>query len=150
MRFRFETAILPDWIDYNGHMRDSYFHLVFSLAVDALQDEVGFDQAYRLATGCTIYLLESHAHYLREVKAGMRVTVETAVLAVDAKRFHLFMEMFEAGERVAVGEFIELHVRQKPAPRAELMPGQIRARLEAALDPASVGLLGPRARPLSL
>ncbi|MCB1357273.1 MAG: thioesterase family protein [Maritimibacter sp.] len=149
MRFRFETKIQPDWIDYNGHMRDSYFHLVFSLAVDALQDEVGFDAAYREATGCTIYLLESHAYYLREVKAGARVTVETGVLAVDAKRFHLYMEMFEGGERVAVGEFMELHVAQAPEPHATPMPGEIHARLDAKLV-AAPDALDRRARGISI
>ncbi|MCB1338206.1 MAG: thioesterase family protein [Maritimibacter sp.] len=138
--FRFETVIQPDWIDYNGHLRDSNFHLVFSLAVDALQDEVGFDAAYRAQTDCSIYLVESHVFYLREVKVGQRVTVETRLLAVDAKRFHLYMEMFEAGDRVAVGEFMELHVAQKPTPRAAPMPEPIRARLERVrvVDPEAL------------
>ena len=80
MTFRFETTILPEWIDYNGQMRDSYFGLVFSFAVDALQDEIGFDESYRQRTGCTIYLIEDHKYYLREVKQGAVVRVETQVL----------------------------------------------------------------------
>lgn len=82
--FHFETEIIEAWIDYNGHMRDSYFGLVFSLAVDAVQDEIGFDEAYRKATGCTIYLLEDHKFFLKEVKLGATVRVETRVLGCDA------------------------------------------------------------------
>jgi acyl-CoA thioester hydrolase len=67
MSFVFETRVLMEWIDYNGHMRDSYYGLVFSLAVDALQDEVGLDAEYRERTGCTIYLIEDHKVYLKEV-----------------------------------------------------------------------------------
>jgi acyl-CoA thioester hydrolase len=133
MIFGFETTILPDWIDYNGHMRDSYFGLVFSLAVDALQDEIGFDESYRQRTGCTIYLLEDHKYYLREVKQGARVRVDTRVLGCDAKRFHLNMQMFDADRLVAVCELMEIHVKQQPQPHAEPMPQEILSKLERAV-----------------
>ncbi len=150
--FHFETRVRPDWIDYNGHMRDSYFGLVFSLAVDALQDNVGFDAAYRQATGNTIYLLEDHKLYLREVKQGARVRVETRVLGCDTKRFHLYMQMFDDAEALAsVGEFMELHVAQHPEPRAAAMPAQIQARLQAAIPSAAeVAQLEHRARAIGL
>ncbi|EEE35651.1 conserved hypothetical protein [Rhodobacteraceae bacterium KLH11] len=32
----------PEWIDYNGHMQDAYYGLVFSYAVDAMQDAPQF------------------------------------------------------------------------------------------------------------
>ncbi len=130
MAFRYQTTISDAWIDYNGHMRDAYYGLVFSLAVDSLQDEVGFDEAYRKRTGCTIYLIEDHRHYLREVGAGQRVVVDTDILAVDEKRFHLHMVMRSGGEPACVGEYMELHVRQKPVPRAIPMPSDIRSILE--------------------
>ena len=60
MIFEYKTTVWPEWIDYNGYMRDAYYGLVFSKAIDALQDEVGFNQAYRQRTGCTIYLVEEH------------------------------------------------------------------------------------------
>lgn len=132
-RFNYQSEINEAWIDYNGHMQDAYYGLVFSYAVDSLQDEVGFDAEYRARTGCTIYLLEDHKYFLREVKAGEVVIVETSVLAVDAKRFHLHAVMTCDGEPVAVGEFMELHVAQKPEPHAMAMPYEIRARLEAAV-----------------
>lgn len=145
--FTFGTTILPDWIDYNGHMRDSYFGLVFSLAVDALQDKVGFDKAYRQFTGCTIYLLEDHKTFLKEVKAGALVRVESHVLACDRKRFHLYMQMFDGEVPAAVGEFMELHVAQRPEPRAAAMPEDILATLEAAcLSPVQARNLKHRSR----
>jgi acyl-CoA thioester hydrolase len=30
--------VLPEWTDYNGHLRDAYYLLVFSMATDALMD----------------------------------------------------------------------------------------------------------------
>jgi acyl-CoA thioesterase FadM len=32
------TSVLPDWVDYNGHMNDTYYVLVFSQATDAFMD----------------------------------------------------------------------------------------------------------------
>ena len=40
MAFLYQTQVLPDWIDYNGHMQDAFYGLVFSYAVDAFQDWV--------------------------------------------------------------------------------------------------------------
>ncbi|GGE44178.1 thioesterase family protein [Actibacterium pelagium] len=130
--FLYETEIHPDWIDYNGHMRDAFYGLVFSFAVDSFQDEVGFDEAYRKQTGCTIYLLEEHKYYLKEVKVGDRVRVETVVLGSDQKRFHLYLQMIHNGEPVAICEFMLLHVNQHPTPHAEAMPSEIADRLARA------------------
>lgn len=151
MRFIYQTEVQDAWIDYNGHMQDAFYVLVFSYAVDALQDEVGFDAAYRERTGCTIYLLEDHKYFLREVKLGDQVTVETSVLGVDAKRFHLLAVMRCGDAAVAVSEMMELHVAKHPKPHGTAMPDEIRARLEAAMlsDEECVGL-GRRARAIGL
>ena len=34
----YQTAILPEWIDYNGHLRDAYYGLIVSHAIDALME----------------------------------------------------------------------------------------------------------------
>ncbi|MCP9482509.1 thioesterase family protein [Shimia sp. CNT1-13L.2] len=130
--FFYETTVIPEWIDYNGHMQDAYYGLIFSYAVDALQNEIGFDETYRKSTGCTIYLLEDHKYFLREVKEGAKLRVETVVLDSDDKRFHLYLTMREGGEAVAIGETMELHVDQHPAPHAVAMPIEIAERLASA------------------
>lgn len=138
--FVYETTVIPEWIDYNGHMQDAYYGLIFSYAVDAVQNEVGFDAAYRKRTGCTIYLLEDHKYFLKEVKKGAKLRVETVVLDSDDKRFHLHLTMREGYEIVAVGETMELHVDQQPAPHAVSMPPEIADRLASAKvsDPADL------------
>ncbi len=35
MTFRYQTTVRPEWIDYNRHMQDAYYGLVFSYAVGA-------------------------------------------------------------------------------------------------------------------
>src|SRR5262249_2110436 len=56
----YQTTILPDWIDYNGHLRDAYYALIVSQASDALMDRVGLDAPYRTRTRCTLYTVEMH------------------------------------------------------------------------------------------
>lgn len=151
MTFRYETTIRDDWIDYNGHMQDAYYGLVFSHAVDALQDEVGFDADYRARTGCTIYLLEDHTFYLQEVKSGDRVRVDTVVLGCDEKRFHLHMTMSQDGKPVAVGEFMEMHVSQHPKPHGTAMPTEMLERLKAACaSETQIAEVKRLSRPISL
>lgn len=136
-RFVYETTVSSDWIDYNGHMRDAFYGLVFSYAVDAVQDEIGVDAAYREANHCTIYLVEDHKVYLREVKAGAPLRVETAIVDHNDKLFHLHMTMMSGDDAVCVGEFLELHVTQDGTPRAAPMPADVIARLNVAKLPAS-------------
>ncbi len=145
--FRYKTPVNPDWIDYNGHMQDAYYGLIFSFAVDALQDAVGLDADYRAATGNTVYLLEDHKVFLKEVKPEAVVEVLTRVIGLTDKRFHLWSEMRVAGQRVAISEQMEMHVTQRPEPRGTPLPPMVYADLKASLHtPEQVAALAPRAR----
>ena len=35
------ATVKPDWLDYNGHMNEAYYVLVFSNATDAFMDYAG-------------------------------------------------------------------------------------------------------------
>ena len=145
--FTFNACVLPDWIDYNGHMRDAYYALVFSMASDAFLASVGVTDDYRAATGGTVYLLECHTFYLAEVKVDAPLTVEVLLLDADAKRFLVHMTMLSVGRVRAVNERMELHVNQRPDPHAAPLPGDIRASLETLkLDAGEVAALPQRAR----
>jgi acyl-CoA thioester hydrolase len=51
----YHVKIEPEWIDFNGHVRDAYYGLAASYAVDGLMDHLGLDAAYRESTftSCT-------------------------------------------------------------------------------------------------
>ena len=108
----YESAIQPEWIDYNGHLRDAYYGLIFSYAIDALMDRIGVDAAYRERTGGTLYTLEEHVHYLDALKQGDIAEVSARIIDADRKRIHLGLEMRRAGApgAAAIGEFMLLHV----------------------------------------
>ena len=144
--------MLPEWIDYNGHVRDAYYGLIASSACDALMDRIGVDAAYRQRTQCTLYTLEMHVHYLSEVKRSDRVAVEVTVLGSDAKRLHagFTLRRAPAGEVAATVEFMLLHVRQGDKPGSERFPPEVLAAIATLAGAAPAAAFGPGSRALSL
>ena len=151
MPFEYTTFVKPEWIDYNGHMQDAYYGLVFSYAVDAFQDWVGFDAGYRTKTECTIYLVEEHKYFLREVKERDPLTVQIRVLGVSEKVFHLHCVMQSDGHDVAISELMEMHVCQKPTPKGAPIPHDIAARLnELIISDTQKSQIARRARAMRI
>ncbi len=89
-------TIPPGYTDYNQHMADGYYLVVFSDATTGLMDHIGLGPAERETTGHTLFTLEVHANYLREVKSGAEVRVDCQILSHDQKRLHLFLTMHSA------------------------------------------------------
>ncbi len=138
----FETPVRGEWIDYNGHLRDAYYTVIFSEAVDALMDRIGLDAAYRARTGGTLDTVEMHLHFLHEVKQSDTAVVTLRVLGFDAKRIHVALELLRAGHaEVAAGaEFMLLHVRQHDGGASvTALPEAARAAL-GALQAQSAGM----------
>jgi acyl-CoA thioester hydrolase len=128
------TPVLPEWIDYNGHLRDAYYGLIFSQSTDALMDRIGLDAPYRARTGCTLYTVEMHLHYLQEVKAADTAEVRLRILGLDAKRIHVALELTRQGSSgvAAAAEVMLLHVRQHDGTvSTAAFPAEIATALEA-------------------
>jgi acyl-CoA thioester hydrolase len=150
----YQTTVLPQWIDYNGHLRDAYYALIVSQASDALMDRVGLDATYRTRTHCTLYTVEMHIHYLHEVRQTDTVTVALRICGVDHKRIHAAFELARAGQPdiVATAEVMMLHVRQQGQQVSTVsFPAEVSAAL-ADLQAASTGLAaaGPGSRRMEL
>ncbi|MBS0388207.1 MAG: thioesterase family protein [Proteobacteria bacterium] len=142
----FSTAVDPAWIDYNGHLRDGYYGVIMSLACDALMDRIGLDERYRHSTGCTLFTLEQHQHFLHEVKAADRVEVRVRILGADRKRLHAAFDFYTAqyGDPVAAGEMMLLHVHQGATTAAAPFPELIMAAI-GALQAETAGIAAPAA-----
>jgi acyl-CoA thioester hydrolase len=123
------ARVRPEWLDYNGHLNEAYYLLIFSHATDALLDAIGMGDEARRREGVTIFTLETHLCYLREVGPGETVEVEVRVLGLDAKRAHLFHEMRRAAEPEATAEMVILHVDARTRRAAPFRPGVLE-RLE--------------------
>jgi len=149
----YRVKILPEWIDYNGHLRDAYYVVALSRAVDEVMDHLGLDAAYRERTHCTLYTLELHMHFLREVKESDALTVATSVLDFDRKRIHTACDFFcpRVSEAVATAEVMLLHVHQGDKPASASFPPEVLERLEALkLTPAALAARGLGSRKIEL
>ena len=120
--FTFKINVQEQWIDYNHHMQDAYYGLVFSYAVDHFQDVVGFDKSYRSKTGCTIFVIEDHKFYLSEVKLGSELMIKTTLVDADKEKFILHSQMLVDGKTAAVSEMLQAHVNTRPTPKITEMP----------------------------
>ena len=128
----FETRVAPDWVDYNGHMNDAAYALVFSRASDALMDRIGLDAAARSASGLTLYTLQIMLHYFKEAIEGAPLCVVCQVLEHDDKRMRVWLEMRAGreGASLAASEQLYLSVDKNAGSRA----APWRAETLAALD----------------
>jgi acyl-CoA thioester hydrolase len=128
----YRARIEPEWIDYNGHLRDAYYGLILSYATDDFMDRVGLDAAYRARTQCTLYTLELHLHFLHEVKATDQLEVATSVLDADRKRIHVGCRFTcpRLGDALATGEAMLLHVQQGEKPASAPFPADIERALQ--------------------
>jgi len=127
----YKTGIAPDWIDYNGHLRDAYYGLIISYATDALMERIGFDAPYRERTGCTLYTLEMHIHYLREIEATDTVVVAVRIIAADHKRIHAAIELCcePQTDPAATAEVMLLHVQQSETVSSKPFPPALSAAI---------------------
>jgi acyl-CoA thioester hydrolase len=133
----------PAWIDYNGHLNVAFYALVFDHALDAALDALDLGPAYRAATGGSVFVLETHTRFLREVLAGAELVVGSRLIAADQRRvvFHHRMGIADQPDPVATQDALGIHVdlttrRARPWPAASL--AQLTA-LAAADGPPPAG-----------
>jgi acyl-CoA thioester hydrolase len=135
-------SVKAEWVDYNGHMGDFAYGIVFSDAVTAFMDLIGIDEIYRVQKKCTIYTLEARIAYLKECHEGQEFKVYQQLLDLDDKKCHVFQRMIEAssGEELAFSEQLLMHMQQSPGalPKAAKFPDAIKATLDAIMQKQSI------------
>ncbi|UFH48906.1 thioesterase family protein [Pseudomonas sp. KNUC1026] len=101
-----------EWTDYNGHLRDAFYLLIFSYATDGFMEHIGLGEAQRETSGHSLFTLECHLNFLHEVHQGAEVAVHTQLLACDHKRVQLYHSLHIKGETLtlAASEQMLLHV----------------------------------------
>jgi carnitine 3-dehydrogenase len=138
------ATVLPEWIDYNGHMTEHRYLQVFGETTDALLLHIGADADY-LAAGLMYYTVETHIRHLKEVREGAALHVKTQILGADAKRLHVFHSLYNSGDGalLATAEQMLLHVDSK-AGKAAPARADVAAKV-AQLAAAQAGLAKPDA-----
>jgi acyl-CoA thioester hydrolase len=136
------AVVRPEWVDYNAHMSEAYYVLVFGDATDAFYDHVGMDEGFRRRANVSIYTVEAHIRYLLEAPEGLPLRIGTRVLEYDQKRVRLHHAMLREtdGQTLAVTELIALHLdkaslRACPFHAAPMQRIAAVAQAQAALPP---------------
>lgn len=136
----YRTEIKQEWIDYNGHLSEAYYVLICGFATDQLMIDIGLDEEYRKSTGCSLYTVETHLRYLREIGLGAEGDVRPRVVGAAGKKLHIAYEMFHGDDLLFTEEVMCLHVDQK-AGRAADFPDEVLKRLQPLIEesPAWLG-----------
>jgi acyl-CoA thioester hydrolase len=134
---RVETS----WIDYNGHMNVAYYHMAFDRATDRFLESIGLGETYLRDENGSMFALEDHITYQRELRAGEDFRITLQLLDLDEKRLHYFLRLFraEGGELAATCEHLSIYVDMATR-RSAPIPSGARKKLEALL--AEHGTLG--------
>ena len=136
--------VLPDWVDANRHMNDGFYAVAFGEASWRVQDHLGLHAEYRARTGGTLYSVEAHLTWDRELTLGQPLHVDSLVLGVDAKRLRVFHRLFatDEGYAAATMDVMMLHVAQgDDGVRTAPFPEDIARHLEkVAAEHATLGV----------
>lgn len=106
------ATVLPEWIDYNGHMNVAYYVLAFDYATDAFLDYIGLDRDYKAKFNVTTFVADMNVTYVQEVIEGDPLRFSTQLLEFDAKKCRYFHCMYHAkkGYLAATNEILSLHI----------------------------------------
>ena len=125
------STVLPEWVDWNGHMNVAFYVKAFDHASGAFMRNMGLGRPYVDNKLGMTFVLEMHITYDRELREGAPMLFKTQLRDCAAKRVHLFHEMYHAeqGFLAATNETIVMNIdytTRKSGP----FPAQAAERLE--------------------
>ncbi len=106
------ARVIPDWIDYNGHMTEHRYLDLFGQTTDQFLAHIGVDAAY-LNGARSYYTVETHIMHRNEAQVGDELHVDAQLLSFDAKRIHLIHSLKRGETELASAEQMLLHVDTK-------------------------------------
>jgi acyl-CoA thioester hydrolase len=138
-----QGMVLPDHIDYNGHMNVVHYRAAFDASTDGLFAYLGLGpEEYNARTGATLMVVEEHTRYHAELAEGERYRILARLAGHSAKKLHylLLMENLDRGILAATHEELALHVdlaarRSTPLPPAALAAAEALEAAQAHLPP---------------
>lgn len=129
----YHEVVRDEWIDYNGHLSEPFYVMVFGFATTNMMDVTGMGPDYRDTTGNSLYTVEAHVRYLREVGPGAKLLVKTTMIAVKPRTLRFCHEMLVDETVVATEELLAVHIS---AGSASPFPPHIAERLSKYAAPA--------------
>ena len=130
--------VRDEWIDYNGHLSEAYYVLVFGHATDAVMDAVGLGPGYRESAQASLFTVEAHIRYRAEIGAGVELEVRSSVIGATDKLLWIWHEMWSDDRLRATEEILGVHVSIESG-RSAPFASEIADRIAAALRPPGEG-----------
>lgn len=127
--YEYRTTVPESWLDYNGHMNDGQYSRAFSDAGLEWMSHLGLSAEEVKALSFTIFTLENHIVYQKEVFAGEEITIKIRIYDFDEKRLHVFKTLHnEEGEQCATYEVMYMGMDTKTG-----RPGEFPAAIGEAI-----------------
>ena len=126
------STVVPEWVDWNGHMNVAFYVTAFDQASGAFMRNMGLGRRYVDGKLGLTFVLETHVTSDREVREGAPLRFATQLLARDTKKVHLFHEMFHAeeGYLASTNETIVMNINYETR-RSGPWPVPVAERLDA-------------------
>jgi acyl-CoA thioester hydrolase len=128
------ATVVPEWIDYNGHMNVAYYIKAFDIGIDSYKALVGLTLDCIEREGRSTVALEAHVTYQQEAHLGEQLRIETRLLECDGKRVHVYQEMYRDGTLLATQETLAISFdtsTRRSAPFAPALAENYRRLVEA-------------------
>jgi acyl-CoA thioester hydrolase len=126
--------VLPEWIDYNGHLNIAFYLRLFDLGFDATYERFGFLPDVTRDRNASGFAAELHMTFQRELMVDDEVRVTSQLLAFSDKRINMFQMLYhaESGELSATCEWMSLYIDMTKRRVAEI-PALLQERLGKVL-----------------
>lgn len=132
MTVLWREPVRDTWIDYNGHLSEAYYVLVFGHATDAVMDAFGLGPAYRAEHHASLFTVEAHVRYLDQVPAGVEMEVRSSVVGSTPKLMWIWHEMWVGDRLRATEEVLGVHV-DTGSGRSAPFPEDVVRRIRSAV-----------------
>lgn len=132
MTVTWREPVLEEWIDYNGHVSEPYYVLVFGNATTEVMDVIGIGPEHRAAARASLYTVEAHIRYLDQIPPGVELEVRSELIGRTGKLLWIWHELWLDGRLRATEEVLGVYVVDD---RSAAFPDDIAARIDELVVP---------------
>ena len=131
---RGDQVVPPEFIDENGHMNIRHYFDAASHAMWHVCIALGMDESYNTERGLSLFTVEQHLRYFREMNLGDRFTVHGRLLERSGKALHgmAFVVSTESRSLACTFEVTYIHVDMTTRRSVEI-PDDMAASFDAEI-----------------
>jgi acyl-CoA thioesterase FadM len=131
---RYRAVVIPEWTDRNEHLNNSYYLVAVQSAHTAAL-KLWRGEAHRERGSTGNFTMQSLVTHVRELTLGANLLIIPRLVAVDEKRVHVLIELYDEHEGYlgAVIEKTSINVARGRPPKVTDFSDEMRQRLQAVV-----------------